>query len=177
MRRALVFVLLLFCFSYFLSAPLLAADGDLVPNLDLGSGSLDSVQLLMVITALALAPAVLIMMTSFTRIIIVLSFVRNALGLQQTPPNQVLIGLALFLSLFVMSPVIDEINTKAYVPYTQGAISQSEALNGRFPPPHLHVAADEYGGLAPVYEFGGGGNAGRCFRAADAGCNPGLYHQ
>ena len=66
------------------------------------------------------------MMTSFTRIIIVLSFLRNALGLQQTPPNQVLIGLALFLSLFIMNPVITEMNETALAPYLAGELSQEE---------------------------------------------------
>jgi len=65
-------------------------------------------------------------MTSFTRIIIVLSFLKNAMGLQQTPPNQVLVGIALLLTLFVMSPVIDEINTTAYEPYKNEEITQKE---------------------------------------------------
>ena len=69
------------------------------------------------------------MMTSFTRIIIVLSILRQALGLQQTPPNQVLVGLALFLSLFVMRPVVDQINQTAYTPYGQGSISIEEAIS------------------------------------------------
>jgi len=88
-----------------------------------------SIQILLMLTVLSLAPSILIMTTSFTRIIIVLSFLRNALGTQQMPPNQVLIGLALFLTLFVMSPVINEINTKAYQPFTQGTIKQQEALD------------------------------------------------
>ena len=69
------------------------------------------------------------MTTCFTRIVIVLSCLRNAVGLQQTPPNQVLIGIALFLSLFIMSPVVSEINTQAYKPYKSGEITQSEALD------------------------------------------------
>jgi flagellar biosynthetic protein FliP len=68
-------------------------------------------------------------MTSFTRIIIVLSILRQAIGLQQTPPNQVLIGLSLFLSLFVMRPVIDQINTTAYTPYGNGQIGIEEAIS------------------------------------------------
>ena len=69
------------------------------------------------------------MMTSFTRTIIVLSFLRNALGIQQTPPNVVLVGIALFLTLFIMDPVIQDINTTAYTPYKNQEISQEEALN------------------------------------------------
>ncbi|MEA4849752.1 MAG: flagellar type III secretion system pore protein FliP [Clostridiaceae bacterium] len=88
-----------------------------------------SMQILFILTIISLAPSLLIMLTSFTRIIIVLSFTRNALGTQQTPPNQVLIGLALFLTFFIMSPVISEINETAFVPYTNGQISQDEAID------------------------------------------------
>lgn len=88
-----------------------------------------SIQILLLLTVLSLAPSILIMMTSFTRTIIVLSFLRNALGTQQMPPNQVLIGLALFLSLFIMSPVLNEINTQAFQPYSKGEITQQTALD------------------------------------------------
>ena len=88
-----------------------------------------SIQILLILTILSLAPSIIIMMTSFTRIIIVLSFLRNALGTQQMPPNQVLIGLALFMSLFIMSPVISEINQKAYEPFNKNEISQQQALD------------------------------------------------
>lgn len=88
-----------------------------------------SIQILLILTILSLAPSIIIMMTSFTRIIIVLSFLRNALGTQQMPPNQILIGLALFLSLFIMSPVISDINTKAYEPFNKGEITQQQALD------------------------------------------------
>ncbi len=87
-----------------------------------------SLQILFILTVLSLAPAILIMTTSFTRIIIVLSFIRNALATQQTPPNQVLIGLALFLTLFVMSPVITDINEGAFVPYMEEQIGFEEAI-------------------------------------------------
>jgi flagellar biosynthetic protein FliP len=88
-----------------------------------------SIQILLILTVLSLAPSIVIMMTSFTRIIIVLSFLRNALGTQQMPPNQVLIGLALFLSLFIMTPVINDINTGAYQPFNNGEITQQEAMD------------------------------------------------
>jgi flagellar biosynthesis protein FliP len=88
-----------------------------------------SIQILLILTVLSLAPSIVIMMTSFTRIIIVLSFLRNALGTQQMPPNQVLIGLALFLSLFIMTPVLNDINTQAYQPFNKGEISQQQALD------------------------------------------------
>jgi flagellar biosynthetic protein FliP len=89
----------------------------------------DSVQTLEVIfltTMLMLLPSVVVMMTSFTRYIITFSFLRNAMGTQQTPPNIVLIGLALFLTLFTMTPVIDQINEEAWKPYTDEQITQEE---------------------------------------------------
>lgn len=97
-----------------------------VINMDINGNAAETVEILVLLTVLTLLPSILIMMTAFTRIIIVLSFLKNALGLQQTPPNQVLIGIALFLTLFIMSPVIDEINTEAYEPYKNEEISQEE---------------------------------------------------
>lgn len=87
-----------------------------------------SLQILLLMSLLTVLPSLILMMTSFTRIIIVLSILRQALGLQQTPPNQVLVGLALFLSMFVMRPAIDQINATAYQPYGQGQISIEEAI-------------------------------------------------
>lgn len=95
-----------------------------------GSASMSStLQMLLILTVLSLAPSILIMVTSFTRILIVLHFVRSALGTQTTPPNQILIGLALFLTFFIMNPVIQEVNTTALKPYTQGEITQEEAID------------------------------------------------
>ena len=88
-----------------------------------------SIQILLILTVLSLAPAIILMMTSFTRIIIVLSFLRNALGTQQMPPNQVLIGLALFLTLFIMNPVIKDIDKEAYTPFNKGEITQQQAID------------------------------------------------
>lgn len=93
-------------------------NGDRVPTLEL----------LLMLTVIALLPSILVMMTSFTRIVIILSFVRNALGVQQVPPNMVMIGISLFLTLFIMDPVISEINTDAYEPYKKQEISQEDAL-------------------------------------------------
>ena len=95
---------------------------------DTKDGAMSELQLLFLFVLLALAPSLLMMMTSFTRIVIVLSFLRNAIGLQQTPPNQVIIGLALALSLFVMSPVISTINTEAIEPLQKGKITEEVAL-------------------------------------------------
>lgn len=97
-----------------------------VINMDINGNAKETVEILVLLTVVSLLPSILIMMTSFTRVIIVLSFLKNALGLQQTPPNQVLVGIALFLTLFIMSPVIDEINTTAYEPYKNEEISQEE---------------------------------------------------
>lgn len=96
-------------------------------NVSVNGGS-DTLEIIFSLTLIMLLPSILIMMTSFTRIVIVLSFLRNALGLQQTPPNQVLIGIALFLSLFIMSPVISQINTQAYIPYQKQEISQEQFI-------------------------------------------------
>lgn len=86
-------------------------------------------QVIFVLTVLTLAPAFLILMTSFTRFAIVLSFLRSALGTQQSPPNQIIIGLALFLTFFVMQPVWQRINQEAIVPYEQHKISGDELIN------------------------------------------------
>ncbi|MDQ7989443.1 MAG: flagellar type III secretion system pore protein FliP [Candidatus Dactylopiibacterium sp.] len=87
-----------------------------------------SVQTLLIMSALSFLPAMMLMMTSFTRIIIVFSLMRHALGTQTTPPNQVLVGLALFLTFFVMSPVLDRVYQEAYQPLSQNQISFDEAL-------------------------------------------------
>jgi len=88
-----------------------------------------SLQILILMSLLTVLPSLILMMTSFTRIIIVLSLLRQAMGLSQTPPNQVLVGLALFLTMFVMRPAIDQITATAYTPYGQGQISIEEAVS------------------------------------------------
>lgn len=87
-----------------------------------------AMQIIIVLTVLSLAPAILIMMTSFTRIIIVLSLLRQALGTQQLPPNQILIGLALFMTVIVMTPTWERLNKEALGPYLEGKMEQREAL-------------------------------------------------
>jgi flagellar biosynthetic protein FliP len=87
-----------------------------------------TLQLLVLMTAITLLPSVLLMMTAFTRIVIVLAILRQALGAGQAPPNQVLIGLSLFLTFFVMAPVVDRINVEAVQPYVAGTIETTEAL-------------------------------------------------
>ncbi len=97
---------------------LINVNGNQMPTLDI----------LLLLTLISLLPSLVIMMTSFTRTVIMLSFLRNAIGIQQTPPNMVLIGIALFLTLFIMDPVIQDINTNAYTPYKNQEITQEEAL-------------------------------------------------
>lgn len=90
--------------------------------------SVPTLELLLALTVISLLPSLAIMMTSFTRVIIVLAFTRTAMGVQQSPPNMVLVGISLFLTLFIMRPVLEEINTTAWQPYTSGQIETQEAL-------------------------------------------------
>ena len=88
-----------------------------------------TLEILFMLTVLMLLPSIVVMMTSFLRIIIILSFTRTAIGVQQTPPNIVLVGMAIFLSLFIMNPVIQQIDTDAYQPYKAREMTQEEALD------------------------------------------------
>lgn len=105
-----------------------------VPNVNISmaggkpADTVGAVRVLIMFTVLSLAPAILIMMTSFTRIVVVLSFMRQALSTQSMPPNQLIIGLSLFLTYFVMAPVFHTINDKAITPYMNEKISQADAL-------------------------------------------------
>ena len=93
-----------------------------------GSGMTMSLQLLLIMGLLTILPSLVLMMTSFTRILVVLAILRQAIGLQQSPPNQVLIGLSLFLSLFVMAPTLDKVNANAIAPYSAGTINAEQAI-------------------------------------------------
>lgn len=97
--------------------------------LSINGTGMQTLEILTLLTLIAVLPSILIMMTCFTRIVIVLSLLRNALGLQQTPPNTVIIGIALFLSLFIMQPVISDINQNAYEPYKSDLITQQQAID------------------------------------------------
>ncbi len=139
-KRALGVAVLLFL-GVLLAAPALAQDLSLPafsskPAPGGGQTYTLSVQTLLMLTALSFLPSVLLLMTAFTRIIIVLSLLRHALGVQSTPSNQVLIGLALFLTLFVMSPVLDRIYTEAYQPFAENKIGFTEALEKGAAPLH-----------------------------------------
>lgn len=93
-----------------------------------GSGVASTLQIVILLTVISIAPSLLLMVTSFTRIIVVLHFVRSALATQTTPPNQVLIGLALFLTVFIMGPVFTQVNNEAIKPLSKGEITQEEAF-------------------------------------------------
>jgi flagellar biosynthetic protein FliP len=92
------------------------------------TGMTMSLQLLLIMGLLTILPSLILMMTSFTRILVVLSILRQAIGLQQSPPNQVLIGLSLFLSLFVMAPTLEKVNANAIAPYAAGTINAEQAI-------------------------------------------------
>jgi flagellar biosynthetic protein FliP len=94
--------------------------------ININGGSVQALEILFLTTLIALAPSLLVMMTSFTRYIISLSMLRSAIGTQQTPPNIVLIGIAIFLTLFTMSPTVAQIQTEAYEPYVNEEIDQAE---------------------------------------------------
>ncbi|NLV61898.1 MAG: flagellar type III secretion system pore protein FliP [Clostridiaceae bacterium] len=104
-------------------------DGITIRSSDNPEDVSNSIKLLLYLTVIAVLPSILIMMTSFTRIIVVLSFLRNAMGTQQMPPNQVLIGLALFLTLFIMSPVISDLNEQALKPFSDNEITMEQAID------------------------------------------------
>jgi flagellar biosynthetic protein FliP len=135
MKRTRVFLFLTVVVAI-LGCSFVDAQALTVPTLQVGMEDVDSpeqvssaLQVMFLLTILTLAPSILVMMTSFSRFVIVLSFLRQAMGTQQTPPTQVLIGLALFLTIFVMNPVFTEVNQKALQPYLNEEISQTEAFN------------------------------------------------
>lgn len=109
--------------------PSTSSPGNVSVNLDPGLGKpSQTVSIILLLTVLSIAPALLMLCTAFTKIIVVLSLTRNALGTPTIPPNQVLAGLALFLSLFIMAPVLTQMNDQALQPYLKGSISQSQAF-------------------------------------------------
>jgi flagellar biosynthesis protein FliP len=118
--------------SLYAGAPVLAQSFPAITSASSAGGGQTwslSIQTLLFLTSLSFLPAIVLMMTGFTRIIIVLSLVRSAIGTQTSPPNQVLIGLALFLTFFVMAPVFDRVYSEAYLPLSENRISMLEALD------------------------------------------------
>ncbi len=134
-NRRLFFILTL-VLGVFMTTPLAVSAVETLPEGGIGeilSGDAtvysQSLQMLFMITIIGLAPSIVIMTTAFTRIIIALHFLKSAIGTQQMPPNQIVIGLALFMTLFVMSPVFTTINETALKPYEAGEITQAEAID------------------------------------------------
>lgn len=136
-RSACMIAGVLVFFSFVLFATPLWGEPFSIPSisLDVGGGEAEpgkvavSLQLLFLLTVLSLAPSILVMLTSFTRIVVVLSLLRHALGTQQMPANQIITGLALFLTFFIMTPVWDAVNTQALKPYMHEEISAEKALD------------------------------------------------
>jgi len=135
MTRKIIFILLILTATFIWGVTVPFAEAVSLPSIQLGMDDVEdpekvssALQILFLLTILTLAPSILILTTSFARIIIVLSFLRQAMGTQQTPPTQILIGLGLFLTLFVMGPTWNEINDKALQPFLNEEISQTDAL-------------------------------------------------
>lgn len=127
-----------------MTQPLGTAGGAFQMTLDPGQDVAGVLKVVVMLTLMALLPAMLMTMTCFTRIIIVFGFLRQALGTQQTPPNQVLIGLSLFLTLFVMSPTLAQIEKDAYDPYVRGEISTMEAVDAGTDPLRTFMLKQTY---------------------------------
>ncbi len=132
-QMLLALLLSFICFKAF--APSVAFADTKLPGVNFNLYEVDdpeamvpALKIIAMLTILAVAPAIILMMTSFTRIVVVMSFVRQALGTQSMPPNQVLLGLSLFLTYFTMGPVIDTLNEKALTPYLEKAITQEQAF-------------------------------------------------
>jgi len=134
LNRVAVFTVLL-CLAGLACAATVLAEPLSVPTVSVGLGKASKpgevatvMQIFFLITVLSLAPGLLIMTTSFTRVVVVLSFLRSAIGTQQAPSNQIVIAMALFLTFYIMSPVWQQINTQAFKPYKAGQITQEQAL-------------------------------------------------
>jgi len=135
-KKLWIIVIFAILFMNLLSSETLAAPGISISDNGITIQSTDdpqeisnSIKLLLLLTVLTLLPSILIMMTSFTRIVIVFSFLRNSMGTQQMPPNQVIIGLALFLTFFIMTPVFSDINQNALEPFSRNEITLEEAMD------------------------------------------------
>lgn len=134
-KNRIYLIFTLFIFAFIMTGALSAHAQVSLPNVNISMGTANTpqefskgIQIIIWLTILTLAPSLLIMTTAFTRIVIVLSLVRQAMGTPQLPPSQVIVGLALILTFFVMSPTINEINTKAFQPYMNNKITQQAAL-------------------------------------------------
>lgn len=138
-KKKFSLIIIFFIFSFMVTGAY--AQEFTIPGIEIGLNNATepeevalSLQIVFLLTILTLAPGILILMTSFTRIIIVLSFVRQGLATQQMPPNQVITGLALFITFFIMSPVFTEVNNESFQPYLNEEITQEEALDNALGP-------------------------------------------
>lgn len=136
-----LFQVLIILHVVLLAEPAFAVDSIGLPAVNLSIGGADgpggvatTIKIVLLLTVLTLTPAILLLMTSFTRLIVVFSIIRQGLGIPHAPPNQVLIGLALFLTLFIMSPAMQKINKEALGPYVEGLISQEVAFSNSLAP-------------------------------------------
>lgn len=121
---------------------------------DDADAAVPAIKILAILTVLAVAPAIILMTTSFTRIVIVLSFVRQALGTQSMPPNQVIVGLAMFLTMFTMMPVTDQIMDRSFNPYIEKKITQDKAIENLIDPVRKFMLAEtRESDLSMFYSF------------------------
>ncbi|MCY6483694.1 flagellar type III secretion system pore protein FliP [Clostridium aestuarii] len=135
-KNVLIMILALICVLFTIKTNVYAEPNTIpVPNIDISIDKastpkdyVDNIKLLIILTMLTVLPSFIVMMTSFTRTIVVLGFMRSAMGTQQAPPNQVLVGLALFLTIFIMSPTYNKINNEAIQPFLENKINQEQAF-------------------------------------------------
>lgn len=171
-RRCLRTVLLTAAAVCALTATSLAAPSDVVQSL-IGKTDSQPLRIILGLTAIALVPTILVMMTGFTRIVIVLSMTRNALGLQNTPPNIVIIGLSLILTFFVMSPVLTKVSNNAVEPYVKEEITYQEFSREAMKPMRKFMLNETYKSdlnyFCKLAGIGTGGKAGAAKSAAAAG--------
>jgi len=141
-RRRIIFMVIFIISLTFIFEKTVMAEPINIPDLNISIGDeaaspqnyVDNIKLLIVLTILTLLPSIIIMMTSFTRIVVVFSFLKNALGAAQSIPNQILTGLAIFLTIFIMRPVYNEINENSFKPFMENTISQEEAIENASKP-------------------------------------------
>jgi len=140
-RKVQLFVFLIIIFSIIISNNIFAQENVAIPNINIDIATADTpqetasvLQVLLILSFISLLPSLIILLTSFTRIIISLHFLRAALGTQQMPPNQILLGLTLILTIFIMSPVFIKINDNAFKPYSKGELTQEQFFNEAMTP-------------------------------------------
>ena len=141
-RNRIIFMAIVIISLTFIYSKNVMAEPIDIPDLNISIGEestspqnyVDNIKLLIVLTILTLLPSIIIMMTSFTRIVVVFSFLKNALGAAQSIPNQILTGLAIFLTIFIMRPVYNEINENAFKPFMENTITQEEAMENASKP-------------------------------------------